>query len=421
MGLVTRKRLHNLVLVLLLALGVYLWQRTVFPVYTGDLFPDQLGAYYWEKGEYSWIYAPVDGFQEWHAHSLPIARNLGHNCDLGPFMYPPFVAAILSPFANLSATAWRAVLFGINFLLLFVLAYEIVRLLRAKLTLHSFLWVLVPILLCYPVARATELSQIVPLLAALTWVGLLWMRQSKDWQAGVLVGIVAAVKLFPLVLLALPLFDRRLRVLAIALATAVIIYVLSITTLGTQVHLYWWETMEEFGRLVNPYYGNQSLLGWAARVVFGNSGTWGLPVAIPGLTLFRVGLPVLFGGLSALALWRLKDHLVTEQLALSSGLVLSAVLLSVPTAWEHYWIFVLPSLVWAIYETVQRRDAGMWEIWLGVASFFFLMKLTHFSYADTLFSKLMSGSQTFGMLLLWIWLLRRAWQEKWRPHVLQTA
>jgi hypothetical protein len=407
--------------VLLLLLGVFLWQRTVFPPWMCDLVLNQVGAHYFRTGEYEWMYAPVSQFDAWHEHSLPIAEHLGNDGDLLPFLYPPFVAALLSPFAEVPAVHWRNTVFAINILLLFIFAYLIPKLCRAGLSIRSFLWALALALLCYPMARATKLGQIVPLLAAMTWMALLLMRSGRTWIAGILLGIIGAVKLFPLVLIALPLLDRRFKMASISLGTAISIYVVSLLAIGLKVHLYWWEAMREFGSLVYSFIGNQSLLAWISRVFFGHGAIEEAYIAIPGMPFFTALFVIIFGGVTILALLKMRGQLTTDRLALSSGLVLATVMLTVPNAWEHYWIFVLPSLGWAIYETARRRDARFWEIWLGVASFFFLMKLTRFGYADTLLSQAMSGSQTFGMLLLWIWFVRRAWRDQRRFHVFQTA
>lgn len=415
------KRFQDALLVLLLALGVFLWQRTVFPPWMCDLFLNQLGAHYFRTGEYEWMYTPLSRFDSWKAHSLPIAERLGNDGDLLPLLHPPFVAALLSPAAEAPATHWRNTLFVVNVLLVFLFAFFIVRLCRIEPSLRAFLWALALVLLCYPIARATKLGQIGPLLAAGAWLALLLMRSGRTCLPGILLGFVGAVKLFPIALIVLPLLDRRLKTVFVSLTTVVLIYAVSLLTIGLQVHLAWWEAVREFGSLVWSFIGNQSLQGWLARVAFGLSPLQEMPVAIPTLTLLRIPIITIFGGMTLLVLWRIRGQLTGEQLALASGLLLSAVLLSVPNAWEHYWLFVLPSLGWTIYETMRYRDARFWEIWLAITTFFFLTKLTRFGYADTLFSRTMSGSQTFGMLLLWVWFMRRAWREKWRMHAVQTA
>jgi hypothetical protein len=86
---------------------------------------------------------------------------------------------------------------------------------------------------------------------------------------------------------------------------------------------------------------------------------------------------------------------------------MAGMVLGMPNAWEHYWLFVLPVLGWAICETWQHQDRRFWEIWLAFAAFFFVMKLTRF-YGDSWMGRWMSGSQTVGLLMLWVWLMRRS-------------
>lgn len=407
-----KKHLSDILLALLLCLGVFLWQRTTFPIWMTDLFLNQLGAYYFKTGQYEWMYTPVYRVDAWLEHSQPIAEKLGNDGDILPFLYAPFVAAILSPFAEAPATHWRNIVFIVNFLLLFVFAYLIMKLCRAGPSFRAFLWALALVLLCYPMARATKLGQIVPILAAVTWATLLMMREGKVWLPGILLGLIGAVKLFPIALILLPLLDRRFKLAAVSIGTVICVYGFSVILFGVHIHALWWEVMREFGDLIYPCFGNGSLQGWLSRTAYGFNGFSVIPVAIPTLAATRYLFVAFFGGLTLAALWRIKSYCTGEQLALSSGLLLSAIFLCVPNAWEHYWLFVLPSLGWAIYTTIQKRDKIFWELWLGAASFFFLMKLTRFYYADTLFSDIISGSQMFGLLLLWIWFLRRARVER---------
>ena len=81
------------------------------------------------------------------------------------------------------------------------------------------------------------------------------------------------------------------------------------------------------------------------------------------------------------------------------------VLLVAPTVWEHYLLFALPALGIAIYGVAREGDAVCWDWVLAIAAFFYTMKLTRF-YSDSPFGQFMSGSQTIGMILLWIWLVR---------------
>jgi alpha-1,2-mannosyltransferase len=286
----------------------------------------------------------------------------------------------------------------------------IVRLCWNRITVENALWALVLALLCYSLARATLLSQPVPLLAVLTWFALLWLRDRRDWPGGIMLGLMTAIKLFPGVLLLLFVLDRRWRPVWIAAGTVIAVYAVSLLTLGLPLHAQWGETMREFSSRVIPYWGNQSPTGWLARAVFGQNIMEGRPVGFPGLLALRIIFAMVFGGGMLAALWKHRSSLTGEYLAPAAGLILGGVLLIVPTSWEHYWLFVLPVLGWSLSVEWKRGLSWPEAIWLGGAAFFFLMKLTRF-YGDSDLGRVMTGSQTVGMIVFWLWLVRRALQK----------
>jgi hypothetical protein len=404
----SRRTPPDWLLVLLLAAGIFLWQRTVFPIWMVDVFPQQLGSYFWKHGEPQWMYTPVRLNAEWVLHRAPIADQLGAEGDPGPFFYPPFVAAALAPFADAPAVVWRDVLFGLNILVTFVFAWLILRLCDVPLHWRPYLWALTLVLLTYPLARAAKLGQIVPWLAALLWMGLLALRRGLKIGGVLAVALVGAIKLFPFALIALPLIGRKLR-LAVAWVGAVAgIFAVSVIFMGLQVHSYWWEVMREFSGLVQPFYGNQSPLGWFMRLVYRSGWLDIIPYTTPLLTVLKWICALIFIGGSLLLLWRIRDRIFSDALPLSAGILLASLNLTLPVMWEHYWLFVLPALGWAIHIAWRDGDHKFWQLWLAASTFFFTMKLTHF-YGDTVFGEICSGSQTVGMLLLWIWFVRRAW------------
>jgi hypothetical protein len=399
--------LQNWMLAFLLLLGAFLWQRTAFPLWMVDIFPQQLGAYFYKHGQAEWMYTPVHLNAEWVAHRAPVATQLGAEGDPNTFLYPPFVAAMLSPVCEAPATLWRNVLFGINVFLIFVIAYQILLLTTFQRNGRAYFWALALVLLCYPLARATKLGQIVPLLSALTWMGLLAMRRERVILAGVTLGFVSAVKIFPLALLLLPLFGKRYKLTGVWLGTVAAIYGTALVTMGLPVHLYWWEVMREFSGLVQPFFGNQAPLGWFVRLFYHRGWIEVVPFTTPLLDTLRLVSLGVFLGLTVIVLWTIRYRIFGREFALAAGLLLSGVHLALPVMWEHYWVFVLPTLGWAIHDAWQKRDSRFWNVWLAVAAFFFLMKLTHF-YGDSTVGEILSGSQMWGMLLLWVWFLRRA-------------
>lgn len=371
-----------------------------------DLFPNQIGAYYFRTGQHDLMYVPITDPEGWRAVSESVSQQLGNDGELSAFLYPPVVAALLSPFAEAPADVWRNVLFGLNVLLIFVMSWQIARLCADRMESRGYLWALAFVLLAYPMARAMKLGQIVPLLAVGTWAALLQWRRGREGSAGIIAGVVSALKLFPVALIVLPGLDRRWKSVAATVAAIIGIYAASISVLGLRVHEYWWNSMRAFGSLTNPFFGNQAPSGWLARLAYRHPLHAEIPFTDPLLTSSGLVIGAAVALITLIALWKRRGLLTRDRLPLSAGLLLAGVMLAIPTAWEHYWLFVLPSLGWAVHHTWRQGDRRFWEFWLAAATFLFLMKLTHF-YGDSFFGRLASGSQTMGMIMFWVWCLRR--------------
>jgi hypothetical protein len=397
------------VLALVLIAGVFLWQRTVFPLWMVDLFHIQYAAHEWQAGEPQWMYATNANIAAWEAHRAPIADRLGAEGVANPYYYPPFLAALLSPFSNVPAVVWRNVVFALNVVLLFVFAFLVGRLSSADLTTRSFLWSLALVLVCYPMARATKLGQIVPLLAALTWMGFLSLRSRRFGLHGALIGLVGATKMFPIGALFLAFLMRRTRAVAAGMAAFLGILAISILAMGIEIHRLWWQALTEFSSVVYCFFGNQSLTGWFSRAFLGQPMNAMQFAGSPMTTLVTLTGMVIFGGTTA-AILIIRHRQIGDAIAPAAGLLMSGLLLSLPVVWDHYLLFVLPALGWAIHEVWTRGDSSFWEWWLVAAVFFFTMKLTHF-YGDGPFGSILSGSQLFGLILFWIWLVRRVWND----------
>ena len=92
-----RKHPSDIWLILFLAAGIFLWQRTSFPLWMVDVFPNQWGAYCLHTGNTADMYTTLTGCKAWAVRMESQVRLLGLDCELAPFMYPPFMAAALSP------------------------------------------------------------------------------------------------------------------------------------------------------------------------------------------------------------------------------------------------------------------------------------------------------------------------------------
>ncbi|MBK8128494.1 MAG: DUF2029 domain-containing protein [bacterium] len=392
------RRAPDWLLAFFLLAGVYLWQRSTFPLWHIDLFHIQLAALSWHTDQPEHMYTGYANYDQWlEEWYRPQAERLGAWGDENAFFYPPFVAGLLAPLANVHVYAWRNILLGINILLLFVFASQIARLSGAPIRWRGYLWALALVLMTYPLARASKLGQIVPLLAALFWEGLLRLKSSRI-AAPALLGTVIAVKIFPAGWLLAPFMKRQWKLAASILAVVIGIYALATLSMGFALHREWWDAVGEFGSVVYTYFGNQSPAGWYTRAVLGHSLLGPNFEPTLHIRIVRAVFTLFFLGLTALVLWRCLRTAVHP--ALEYGLLLSGLLLALPVTWEHYYLFTLPPLGVLIFQAWQSGRRDWMTYLLAVAAFFFTMKLTRF-YGETTVGKIISGSQCIGLILFW--------------------
>ena len=408
MGNSERKRPSDVWLILLLACGIFLWQRTAFPLWMVDLFHIQYAAYEFRAGEIEWMYSTDERMAEWLAHRESVAQKLGAEGTPNADYYPPFFPAALSPLSDVPARVWRDVLFAINLTLHFFFAWLIVYLCRVRVTWRSILWALVPVCLSYPMSRAVELGQTLPLFSALIWTALLLMQTGRQAAGGILAGVVSSIKLFPAGFILIPFTERKFRAVGIWIVTTVVIYGVTIPLLGTRIWGFWWDAFRDLSSNAWAFFGNQSLTGWYMRAVLGYSFSAEHFPPPPSILVLRAVALLVFGGITLWILWRRRRERRDGLFIPRAGIVICGILLVLPVAWEHYWLFALPALGWAIHQVWTKRDARFWELWLAAAAFFCIIKLNRF-YGDDWFGSIVSGNHTIGLLMLWIWFVRRQW------------
>ena len=141
-----------------------------------------------------------------------------------PFIYPPFAAMLLAPFAFLPWTAAWVLLFVLSLTALAATLYVVARrawpdggsggaLLVAALALPVLLWI-------EPVLETFEFGQVNLILMGLVAVDCLAPR--TRWPRGLLVGVAAAIKLTPAAFVLFFLLRRDRRAAVVAVVTAAV-------------------------------------------------------------------------------------------------------------------------------------------------------------------------------------------------------
>jgi alpha-1,2-mannosyltransferase len=270
------------------------------------------------------------------------------------FIYPPPLALLFTIFPNYAAAwwGWGAISIGCWLGALALLLRELGPKLRERIS-PTWWPILGAALVNFPPVIAHlfwgQLQLPLLLLLLLCW---LFLRRGRDLAAGTLLGVAIALKIYPLLLLAPLLIQRRWRAAGAALLAASVILVLSFLAIGwEQARVYFTVVLPEVNRaLAQSSPGNNSI-----AVVIRNA-TGSVPFAEWSSLVIR-GLAL--GAISVVA-WR-RRH--TPAGGFAAGSI--ALVIVPPVVWEHY--FVLLYLPWLhAFAGATRRQIA----WLAAAYFF---------------------------------------------------
>ena len=177
----------------------------------------------------------------------------------------------------------------------------------------------------------------VPLVLATVGAWLL-LEQRSTVAAGILIGVVVALKPNFAVWPALLFFSGRFRPALVSAATALFISAIPAVVFGPEIYRQWFEMLAaEKGR--TEFLTNASIIGLADRA--------GLPL------LGRAASVLLLG---AAAVWALTRRASVREI---SGVALVVSLLASPIAWVNYSLFLLPVLCWRWSSQLVRIAAAI--------------------------------------------------------------
>lgn len=326
-----------------------------------DLVQDLLAARMAREGG-----SPYEDLPALGARYIGIPLALRH-----PTPHPPPLLLLATPltFLDLRLALWVWFFFQVG--LLFALAAALLRLWGTSPTLPALLGLGLALAGWYPVFEDLLYAQMNLLIAFLVAGMGISMRRGRELQAGALLGLAIALKLFLGPLALTLLLYRRWRAAAAALATALALHLLAGAVLG-------WESLRDYYLRVAPMVadlyrpfsynlsawslGDRLFAGTVSRVIAGLDAP--PPIPAPHLaplasTLAVLGL-LLFGLRQA---WRVRD------LELALALMTPISILVSPIAWPHYLtILAMPLTIAA------RRGTGCGK-WLRLGGVLILLSL----------------------------------------------
>ena len=313
------------------------------------------------------VYRAVQNFR----HGLDIYNE--HFDYVDPhYLYPPGGTLLMAPFGLLPETVSRYAFILANVIAILLAAYLLLRLFGFRLTSVAAPALLLAMFCTESVTNTLVFTNIngVILLAEVLFFRWLLVgspeqnRLSREWWAGVAIGLTLVVKPVLGPLLLLPLLNRQWRALATAIAVPVAFNLVALSLVS--------HPMDFFTRTV-PYllgtrdYFNSSILG--------NGVFFGLPMSL------IVFLRVLFTVIAVVSLWLLYRYYRIRDprfwMLTSSGVLLIASFLVLSLGQGYYSIVLFPFLMTVVLPNSVLRN---WPAWLGIYGFMSLDRWLLFNW-----------------------------------------
>ncbi len=285
-----------------------------------------------------------------HDDRLYLALAYGHW-----FTYSPFAAIVFVPIAALPLAVARV---GWDLVSVAALAYSCTLILKLAGYRPSRIMVaglVAAAMALDPVYQTLFLGQINLILLALILTDIWRVSQGRD--AGIGVGIAAAIKLTPAIFIVFFLLARRTKAAFVAAGTFILCGLVGFGVAPRASTLYWEHLSHDTKRVGAPYISNQAPYGTAIRIAEGQGhiGAWW--IIIP-LAFAVIGLTV------ATVLARRQDWLGATAVTGTTGLLVS------PISWAHHWVWILPALV-LLVRAGHRVAAAAGYVLFALAPFWF--------------------------------------------------
>ncbi len=271
------------------------------------------------------------------------------------FVNIPIMAYLCAPLAVVSKTTGDNAFLFLGVITMILTWHTLARL--AKLNPDQSLLLLFLFAACGPLHYSLRLANSTHFVLFLFVLGIWTLRKDREFQAGILFGFAALIKL-PLLLLGVYFLLRgRWRVAMGGAAIGAFAGLLSLLVFGWDLHLYWYEhTIKPLSSNPLSAYNNQSIQGFFARLQYGNIGLlWWKPWPIdPSLNLAaKVVVLLLVATVAAVIGWPRRwrgERVMTAPAHMISEIEIWMVtLLSImigTVSWSHYYLLILLIIHW---------------------------------------------------------------------------
>jgi Glycosyltransferase family 87 len=268
------------------------------------------------------------------------------------FTYPPFAAVAILPLTVIP-TALSRVLWDVGSVV--ALAHTcrvLLQMAGLQVDRARLAQIVAASLLLQPVWNTLFLGQINLLLLLLVVADV--QRAARDRTTGLGIGLAAAVKLTPLIFIAVLVLAGRVRSGLLAAATFCGASLTGYLVAPQASRLYWSRYLLDTSRIGDAtYISNQSPYGSLSRLLGGTAAIGPWYFLVPAL-LGTTGLAV------AVTFARREDWLDALTVAGMTGLLAS------PISWSHHWVWALPVIALAARSGPRGRRWAIATFGFGV-------------------------------------------------------
>ncbi len=263
------------------------------------------------------------------------------------FTYPPFSALLFAPFAHFPLRVCEVAFSLLNLAAVFALIAVSLRAVCKALDRRTILWwalvLLLPVVMFDPVRQTFLLGQVNIILALLVVAD---MTLDLPLPRGILVGLAAAIKVTPVILIPYLFLTRQRRAGTRAIASFGAVALLAATVNASTSWAYWTHYIRDPQRAgMLSWIGNQGVLGALERML-------GHTLSTP--TTFVIVVTVAGVGLAVAAAAYRRSSPVLGFLVVEATESLAS-----PVSWSHHFIWVILLVAWlALAE--DRPRYGEW-------------------------------------------------------------
>lgn len=272
--------------------------------------------------------------------------------DTLPFTYPPLAAVAFSPMSALSLQWVGIITTALSLAALFgtvVLTLASIGIRPRTTLMWSAAGVLAVGLIVEPVYSTLNYGQINILLMA--FVAADCLPTKTPWPRGLLLGLVAAIKLTPAVFILFFLLRKDFRAAVVSGVSFAVFTVVGFLAAWSDSTQYWTDTLLDSTRIGKPAYpANQSITGVLARL--------GLDPSLRTPLWLLLSLAVL-----VIAVVAMRRALSTGATALALGVNAVLGLLVSPVSWSHHWVWVVPVIAVLSVTAYRQTTADRQTRW----------------------------------------------------------